>query len=331
MLLNPCECRSIGCVASALTLERETKLSDSYSHNYSNRIISLTIARMAHLSNRQQRRIRRNLAEQLVFQCRDKRTKLADSFHNADLTESPSNSNSRSNSNADDYDHDDTLLIVDKFADPNETNDHDYSDCSSHSDYSVSENDSCCNDTLESTSHDGQDICSELDCEADLSDVSTGSNHNSSNEELSVANEYSSSDNESTDDDSEQKGRCKTAVSKLLYQGANVSKHEFAVTFLSLVYYHKLTYSCAADVLKFLSQVLPIPNSVSQTYLALVKQLVNYNSNTITHRCCGYCTQPLLSNQSACEKPECIAAALPDSTVVELSLDKQLAKLMSGT
>ena len=50
------------------------------------------IARMAHLSNRQQCHIRRNLAEQLVFQCQDKRTKLADSFHNADLTESPSTS-----------------------------------------------------------------------------------------------------------------------------------------------------------------------------------------------------------------------------------------------
>ena len=67
-----------------------------------------------------------------------------------------------------------------------------------------------------------------------------------------------------------------------------------------------------------------MPNSVSQSFHTLLKELVNYNDSTVAHCCCGYCTQPS-SDQSGCKKPECIAASLPDSTFVELILDKQYA------
>lgn len=75
----------------------------------------------------------------------------------------------------------------------------------------------------------------------------------SSSQGLTVSDESDNSpdNNEGADDDSEQTG-CEAAVSKLLYHGASVSKHEFAVTFLTLIYHNKLTYSCGADVLKFL-------------------------------------------------------------------------------
>ena len=73
----------------------------------------------------------------------------------------------------------------------------------------------------------------------------------SSSEESTVSDESdnSSDNNEGAGDDNEQTG-CEATVAKLLYHGASVSKHEFAVTFLTLIFHHKLS---GADVLKFLS------------------------------------------------------------------------------
>ena len=293
---------------------------------------------MANLSSRQQRRIRHSLAQQLAYQ--DKRRKI-DPFDYADLGE-PSSTRDASTSeqlphkndsdlNDSDLNHqrDHGDIFVDEFANFDEAND--YPDCSSELNLEVNnayDKDSCGNDDiLESTSDESNTLCTDSDYEAGLTnDVSTSS----SSEGLTVSDESdnSSDNNEGADDDSEQTG-CEATVSKLLYHGASVSKHEFAVTFLTLIYHHKLTYSCGADVLKFLSQILPVPNSVSQSFHTLLKELVNYNDSTVAHCCCGYCTQPS-SDQSGCKKPECIAASLPDSTFVELILDKQLHKLFSG-
>ena len=298
---------------------------------------------MANLSSRQQRRIRRNIAENLVsshakrrkIDC-DDNTDFVGPSSVTELQLSPSqhltgnfskyfdNVNESSNSGSDDNQYDHDSAFADKFTDIQDSDeDNNYSDCS---EVNVLECGSCYNIY---TGDDCYDYYSSSDTEISLNDVSTSS----INDELGVVNEHisiynSSSNSGSSDDDSEQIG-CKTVASESLYQGASLSRHEFAVAYLSLVYHHNLTYSCGGDVLKFLSQILPVPNSVSQTYLTLTKGLVNYDDSTKTHRCCGYCTIPLI-DQATCEKTECKAASLPDSTFVEVCLDKQLNKLCSG-
>ena len=119
-----------------------------------------------------------------------------------------------------------------------------------------------------------------------------------------------------------------TCTSKL-YRNSNISQHEFTVAFLSMFHQHSLTYSCGSDVLRFLNQVLPSPNLVLQSPFSLIEQLIKYNDATTTHRCCGYCAQ-LLHDKSTCTRNECRSASLPDSSFIEVHLDKQLQKYFSG-
>ena len=93
-------------------------------------------------------------------------------------------------------------------------------------------------------------------------------------------------------------------VTSKLYTDANILHHEFTIAFLSMFHQHGLTYSCGSDFLSFINQMLPSPNLVIQSPLSLIKQLVKYNDATTTHRCCGYCAQPLF-DVSTCTRTEC--------------------------
>lgn len=114
-----------------------------------------------------------------------------------------------------------------------------------------------------------------------------------------------------------------------LYRGTNISQHEFTIAFLSMFHQHSLTYSCGSDFLKFIKQVLPSPNLVIESPLSLIPQLIDYNNATTMHRCCGYCAQ-LLRDESTCTMKECVSASLPDSCFIEVHLDKQLQNYFSG-
>lgn len=118
-------------------------------------------------------------------------------------------------------------------------------------------------------------------------------------------------------------------VTSKLYTGANISQHEFTIAFLSMFHQHRLTYSCGSDFLSFVNQVLPSPNLVIESPLSLIEQLVKYNDVTTTHRCCGYCAQRLF-DVSTCTRTECKSASLPDSSFIEVHLDKQLQVFFSG-
>lgn len=114
-----------------------------------------------------------------------------------------------------------------------------------------------------------------------------------------------------------------------LYAGANISQDKFSIAFLSMFYQHGLTYSCGTDFLSFVKRVLPSPNLVIQSPHSVIEQLIKYNDATTTHRCCGYCAQPLV-DVSTCVKTECVSASLPDSSFIEVHLDKQLQVYFSG-
>lgn len=138
-------------------------------------------------------------------------------------------------------------------------------------------------------------------------------------------------DGGSQEDDAEEGPAGMFAVAEqLLYNQATMSQYEFFISFMSIFNQHCLTYSCAADFLKLFGQVLPLPNFVPQTPHTLIEKFVNYDASTITHRCCGYCTMPLLE-KSTCSKAECKSVSAPDSTFVEVRLDKQIQKLFSGS
>ena len=151
--------------------------------------------------------------------------------------------------------------------------------------------------------------------------------------------QYSDSDNES-DGNVSTDSNCNNTVGVVcsynleernstskLYAGANISQDKFFIAFLSMFYQHGLTYSCGTDFLSFVKRVLPSPNLVIQSPHSLIEQLIKYNDATTTHRCCGYCAQPLV-DVSTCIKTECVSASLPDSSFIEVHLDKQLPLIL---
>lgn len=158
----------------------------------------------------------------------------------------------------------------------------------------------------------------------DLSDSENISNDEYNSAESSiVSSDNYHSDTTDYEDECNDQGKEMVKATDLLYKGAMMSEYEFFVAFMSVFIHHNLTYSCAADLLKLIKQVLPIPNFVPQTPHTLIEKLVNYKASTTTHRCCGYCTI-LLHNKSTCIKDECKLASVSDSTFIEVHLDKQI-------
>lgn len=114
-----------------------------------------------------------------------------------------------------------------------------------------------------------------------------------------------------------------------LFSGSSVTKEELSVALLSLFHKHSMTYMCVTEVLKLFSQVLPSTNLLPRTLHMLMSKFVHYDSDTATHHCCGYCTQPL-SPGSQCSRLECRSADIGESSFIEVYLDKQLLRLFSG-
>ena len=170
-------------------------------------------------------------------------------------------------------------------------------------------------DTISETSDVVESSCtntlSHNDSEDELSDLSTDSN------EISLSN----CENE----------KQTVYEPQYLYQGSNVTKHEFSVALLSIAHKHSITNSCVQDVLNLVSQVLPMDkqNFLPQSRHILIRNVISYTDSTSIHKCCGYCTR-LLSTKSSCTSPECIKAGLPESSFIEVHIDKQLQRLFSG-
>ena len=66
----------------------------------------------------------------------------------------------------------------------------------------------------------------------------------------------------------------------------------YSIALLSLVSKHKVSDSCANDILKLISQILlspNIPNPLLPTLFLLLKNFLRYDDEIITHHCCGTC------------------------------------------
>lgn len=83
-----------------------------------------------------------------------------------------------------------------------------------------------------------------------------------------------------------------------------------------------MTNLCLADLLKLFDQIVPFPNSVPRSQYLLFKEFVPYDVYVISHQCCGYCTQLLVSG-SRCPREECQEQNTPNANFLEIRLDKQ--------
>lgn len=113
-----------------------------------------------------------------------------------------------------------------------------------------------------------------------------------------------------------------------LFSGALISSEEFCIALLSIFHKHDLTYSCITDLLKLFAYSLPSPNTLPPTQYALMKKFVDFDTSTIIHYCCGFCTRPLLSSGLKCSRQECQSAS--ESSFIEVRLDRQIQCLFSG-
>ena len=283
--------------------------------------------RMQHFSSRHRRRLRKKVAEQLV-QLKNKEKPDDDAPTSSATSTCASTPEDRCQSDDFDFNGGNELLH-----DTGEkTNDMDHRDDLGEPSAApntrnqisarilVSEP-NCCFDDADENVSDKDELSDEPESNyADTSDYDV-----SSDERLDSSDCHGSIG----DFDTEKEPGMFTAAERLLYNQAKMSQYEFLISFMSIFNQHCLTYSCADDLLKLFGQVLPLPNFVPQTSRTLIEKLVNYDASTLTHRCCGYCTMPLL-DKSTCSQAECKSVSAPDSTFVEVRLDKQIQKLFSG-
>ena len=172
------------------------------------------------------------------------------------------------------------------------------------------------------------DLCSDLSCDdINLSDSCDDAELSSSTgSDLSDDSDCSILSDTDSNEESRPPGIIENRT--LLYSGSQMSTEEFYVVVLSMFLKHSLTYSSVSDILNLFSHTIPSPNSVPRTQYQLFKKFIDYEAETVTHHCCGYCTELLTS--SSCLKSECREANLPDASFVELRLDKQLQRQFSG-
>ena len=117
-------------------------------------------------------------------------------------------------------------------------------------------------------------------------------------------------------------------VRRLLYPGAQLSSHEFSVALMSVYQKHNLTYSAIEDILKLFQCVLSSPNAVPTSQHTLLREFVTYNTETILHRCCGTCCQ--LLPDGSCTRRECRASGAREATFVEVAIDAQIKERFMG-
>lgn len=135
------------------------------------------------------------------------------------------------------------------------------------------------------------------------------------------------SDEDSTEESFEPEQEMDT--SNRLYDGSPGSYQQWSLAMLSIFLKHNLTYSCVDDLLKLFRNVLPFANSIPRSNYSLLKQYVDYDANTVVHRCCGHCSR-LLSSSARCTGPECLSANASNAYFVEVLINKQLEIYCNG-
>ena len=90
---------------------------------------------------------------------------------------------------------------------------------------------------------------------------------------------------------------------------------------------HSLSYASISDMLQLMSASMPqyVPTSLH----LLLKEFAQPKDGIEAHRCCGHSTK-LLTKDSICTTPECIAQGLPVSSFIEVKLAYQLRLLFTG-
>jgi len=86
---------------------------------------------------------------------------------------------------------------------------------------------------------------------------------------------------------------------------------------------HSLPYSCVADLLKLFA--VTVPNFSPCSVHTLLNKFTNFKESTKIHRCCSFCTK-LLTSDASCTRHNCVAKALPDSSLIK---KKTAARLKS--
>ncbi len=114
-----------------------------------------------------------------------------------------------------------------------------------------------------------------------------------------------------------------------LYVGSAITAHQFDVAVASIAQRHNLTYACQTDILRFMSAVLPAPNSGSTSARSLTRKFVRYGEQARLHRCCGVCMRRLPEGEK-CAQADCLSQGEPDATFAEVPLDKQLQERFKG-
>ena len=144
---------------------------------------------------------------------------------------------------------------------------------------------------------------------------------------------YSESDDSegdsSVDDFAQASSSTTPCPRKPMFPGSKITPNEFNVALLSLGQRHNLTYACLTAILQLLALMIPSPCSLPTSNHVLTKMFVDYPKETITHRCCGFCTRLLIDGES-CARLQCRSAKEPDAKFVEIPLDAQLRERFEG-
>ena len=96
-----------------------------------------------------------------------------------------------------------------------------------------------------------------------------------------------------------------------LFPGASVVAHQFHVVMASTALRHNLTYSCQTDILKLIATILPSPNHVTSASRSLTRKFIQYEQQSVVHRCCGTCMRLLPEGRGVGTGPAGPAAAGP--------------------
>lgn len=296
-------------------------------------VVGVANNNMAELSNRQSRRLRGDIAKRMVetelqrifsdgattigedninpIDSADHEADISsnDSDHEADID--PDYMDHEAGIDSNDSDYDEADINSDHDSDDIDLTDSDYMDHEAD----INSNDSDYDEVDINSDHDSDDI--------DLTDSDHMSHENDEIETSTSASFTSEADSNCNENEDTEITR--TA----LFTGSSISCEELSVALLSIFHKHGTTYSCITDILKLFIQALPPPTSVPASHHLLLHKFVNYDSNTIRHYCCGYCTRPLLPG-TTCSSSECQSTGVSEASFIEVYIDKQIRRLYSG-
>ena len=165
------------------------------------------------------------------------------------------------------------------------------------------------------TDGNAQNLFSSSDSEDNTTNVSSGASESEIDTETDMCSVSSDASFHSEDD---------TTVSQ------TSPHHAYFVALLSLATKHKTTDLCTAEVLKLFSAMVPCENPFPTTFYLLIRRFLQLEKEITVHHCCGCCTK-LLDNNQHCESVVCKMSGIPNSSFIEVRLDRQLQTLFSGS